>query len=75
MYNTCQRWAESGSKGFESESESLHFARIRIRIRIHPYLQWIQILVQRIRIRIRESIVHNYACVSSYVKTWNSREI
>ena len=72
-----QRWAESGSKGFESESESLHFARIRIRI--HPTLQWIRvlirILVQRIRIRICESIIHNYACVSSYVKTWNSREI
>ena len=37
-----QRWAESGSKGFESES--LHFARIRI----NSSMQWI-------RIRIRES--------------------
>ena len=64
LYNhsTVQRWAESGSKGFESESKSLHFARIRIRIRIHSSFQWIRILIrillQRIRIRIRESTVN-----------------
>ena len=32
MHTIVKRWAESGSKGFESESESLHFARIRIRV-------------------------------------------
>ena len=47
---------------FESESELPHFARIRIGIRIHSSFQWIRslirILVQRIRIRIRESTVN-----------------